>query len=295
MVRVQISMPDIAEGLPSHTEVDTAYGDDGSLMDDALQSPDVLAGIMASLGLQHANLAASVCIAWRHASLALQEEWRVLRPSHSLGGGNDTLSQFRSPSGILPLPSGDLCVADTNNHRLQVLSRSGEVRSIIGQGPGGGIGEFQQPTGLACDGVTLYVADSGNCRLHKLAFPSGAVLDTIGAFGEEPGQLHAPVGLALHEGRLFCADSRNHRISVFSTQPSLAYVTSFCSHGNGAAELGSTSSGIYIAAYAGELLIADRSNHRLQVAHPPHTLHHPPPPSSAIHHYHHPAHGTRGV
>ena len=232
---------------------------------DALQSPDVLAGIMLSLGLGQAHRVARVCIAWQHASLALREEQRVLRPSHSLGWGNETLSQFRSPSGIIPLPNGDLCIADTNNHRLQVLSRSGEVRAVFGQGPGGAAGEFQQPTGLACDGVMLYVADSGNCRLHKLALPSGEVLSTVGVFGDMPGQLHAPVGLALHEGRLFCADSRNHRISVFSTSPALRYLTSFCSHGAGAAELGSTSSGIYIATYEAELFIADRSNYRLQV------------------------------
>ena len=232
---------------------------------DALQSPDVLAGIMSQLGLGHANRAARVCVAWLHAALALQDEQRVLRPSHSLGWGNQTLSQFRSPSGIIPLPSGDLCVADTNNHRLQVLSRSGEVRCIFGQGPGGGVGEFQQPTGLACDGDALYVADSGNCRLHKLALPHGEVTSTVGVFGEMPGQLHAPVGLALYAGRLFCADSRNHRISVFTTAPTLRYLMSFCSFGSGEAELGSTSSGIYIAAYEGEVYIADRSNHRLQV------------------------------
>ena len=68
-----------------------------------------------------------------------------------------------------------------------------------------------------------------------------------------------------YDGQLYCADSRNHRISVFSTTPALRFVTSFGSHGSGDAQFGSTSSGIYMAAYEGELLIADRSNHRLQV------------------------------
>jgi len=252
-------------GNDSHPDHDYQECAVTSVPSEALLSSDVLACIMVSLGLAHANRLARVCVAWRHASISLQEEQRILRPSHSLGWGNETLSQFRSPSGIVPLPSGDLCVADTNNHRLQVLSRSGEVRSIYGQGPGGGLGEFQQPTGLACDGVALYVADSGNCRLHKLTLPSGEVLSTVGVFGDMPGQLHAPVGLALHEGRLFCADSRNHRISCFTTTPSLRYLYSFGSHGSGPCELGSTSSGIYLASFEGELFIADRSNHRLQV------------------------------
>ena len=195
----------------------------------------------------------------------MQEERRVLRPSHSLGWGNAVLSQFCSPSGVTLLPGQKLCVADTNNHRLQVLSMAGEVQRIFGQGPGSGIGDFQQPTGLACDGESLYVADSGNCRLKQLALPDGNVISTVGVFGYQPGQLHAPVGITLQANFLFCADSRNHRICVYATQPRLHYITSFCSRGSGTAELGSTSSGIYIDVSDSELFIADRSNHRLQV------------------------------
>ena len=238
---------------------------DESATADALVQPDVLASIMQQLGLACAHRCAAVSTAWRHASLALQEERRVLRPSHSLGWGNEVLGQFRSPSGITFAANGELCVADTNNHRLQVLSRAGQVRCVFGHGPGSRPNEFQQPTGLACDGGFLYVADSGNCRLHKLSLPGGEVRATVGVFGDQPGQLHAPVGLTLYDGRLYCADSRNHRISVFTTSPGLRYVTSFGSHGSGPGELGTTSSGIYLAAYQGELFVADRSNHRLQV------------------------------
>ena len=251
-------------------ELDALEEERTSVREAVLLSPDVLASIMSQLGLRASNMVAAVSTAWRHASLSLQEERRVVRPSHSLGWGNETLGQFKAPSGIIPLPSGDLCVSDTNNHRLQVLSRSGEVRSILGAGPGGGVGQFQQPTGLACDGDALYVADSGNCRLHKLSLPGGHPISTAGTFGDAAGQLHAPVGLALLDGRLYCADSRNHRIAVFETSPALRYVTSFGSHGSGPHELGSTSSGIYLAAYhspglGAELFIGDRSNHRLLV------------------------------
>ena len=101
---------------------------------EVLTDPDVLASIMGQLGLRLANLTAATCSAWKHASKCAQEEQMVLRPSHSLGWGNEALSQFRSPSGIIILPSGDLCVADTNNHRLQVLTRGGEVRGVLGHG-----------------------------------------------------------------------------------------------------------------------------------------------------------------
>ena len=74
---------------------------------DALQQPDVLASIMGQLGLQRAHQCAAVSTAWMHASHALVEERRVLRPSHSIGWGNEAVSQFRSPSGILQLPGGE--------------------------------------------------------------------------------------------------------------------------------------------------------------------------------------------
>ena len=259
---------DVGEELQPHGGDRDPVPEEDSVRD-VLVHQDVLASIMAQLGLRGGLRAAAVCTAWRLAALAAQEEQRVLRPSHSLGWGNEALGQFRSPSGILMLPSGELCVADTNNHRLQILSRSGEVSSVVGHGPGSGAGDFQQPTGLACDGKFLYVADSGNCRLHKLALPDMKPVATIGSFGEGAGQLHAPVGLALHSSAhgafLFCADSRNHRIAVFLTTPELRFVRTFGSHGTGAGELGPTSSGIYLACSEGELFVADRANHRLQV------------------------------
>ena len=155
------------------------YVENVSLSDAVLLSPDVLAVLLAQLGLRRSNMVASVSTAWRHAALALQEERRVVRPSHSIGWGNETLGQFKSPSGIIPLPSGDLCVADTNNHRLQVLSRAGEVRCIFGSGPGGGPNEFQQPTGLACDGDALYVSRAPSCWLGAVGpAPASGGADT---------------------------------------------------------------------------------------------------------------------
>ena len=161
--------------MPAELEPKEADSDGADVLD-VLVHQDVLASIMAQLGLRGGLRAAAVCTAWRLAALASQEEQRVLRPSHSLGWGNEALGQFRSPSGIIVLPSGELCVADTNNHRLQILSRSGDVSSVVGHGPGSGSGDFQQPTGLACDGKFLYVADSGNCASLQRLFPRSCSL-----------------------------------------------------------------------------------------------------------------------
>ena len=161
----------------------------GDPIADVVSEVSMVALIFEPLGMQLSLLAGATCRVWHEAARQLVESWAVLRPSHSLGWGNEVLSQFKSPSGITLLPNGDLCVADTNNHRLQVLCRTGEVKAVLGMGPGGAMGEFQQPTGVVCDGNALYVADSGNCRLHKLSLPSGDVLSMVGTFGDAPGQL----------------------------------------------------------------------------------------------------------
>ena len=204
---------------------------------DVLVHQDVLASIMAQLGLRGGLRAAAVCTAWRLAALASQEEQRVLRPSHSLGWGNEALGQFRSPSGIIVLPSGELCVADTNNHRLQILSRSGDVTSVVGHGPASGSGDFQQPTGLACDGKYLYVADSGNCAdpphaldlRRRTASPLSSSSSFVILF---LFSCHGSKLTALHHSRP-SAPGRLHKLSL----PDLKPVATIGSFGEGAGQV----------------------------------------------------------
>ncbi|MEY3895087.1 MAG: hypothetical protein RLZZ214_606, partial [Verrucomicrobiota bacterium] len=81
---------------------------------------------------------------------------------------------FSGPRGIGWHPSGDLIVADTNNHRIRRIRPDGVVSTIAGSSAGfaEGAGEsalFNVPWSLAVDaaGVT-YVADSSNRRIRRI-------------------------------------------------------------------------------------------------------------------------------
>ena len=84
------------------------------------------------------------------------------------GGGND---QFNAPIGVAVEPGegGRVWVADTENHRVQVLSKAGAyVRTLGGNGKGNGNHQFNQPWGVAVEpgeGGRLYVVDKRNHRV----------------------------------------------------------------------------------------------------------------------------------
>ena len=83
-------------------------------------------------------------------------------------------------------------------------------------GPGKGAGEFRNPEGLAVGPAGfLYIADTGNHRIQKLA-PSGEFVTEIGGFGWESGQFDTPVAVWAENGLdVFVADYQNHRIQRF--------------------------------------------------------------------------------
>ncbi len=83
--------------------------------------------------------------------------------------GTGATARFNDPYGVAVSSSGDLLVADRNNHAIRKVSPAGVVDTIAGTGWGGfsnGPGpsaRFTMPTGLAVDSKgVIYVADSQN-------------------------------------------------------------------------------------------------------------------------------------
>jgi DNA-binding beta-propeller fold protein YncE/transcriptional regulator with XRE-family HTH domain len=79
---------------------------------------------------------------------------------HRWGSTGSAPGQFRSPEGVAVSHAGTMYVADTGNHRVQVLDPSGHVIGIIRDG-------LDDPADLLLDDShgaadTLYVADSGD-------------------------------------------------------------------------------------------------------------------------------------
>lgn len=143
--------------------------------------------------------------------------------------------QFNEPWGIAVDAAGRVYVADTWNHRVQVLDSQGRFLGQWGQGilvdadvAAGGRAQtpfgYYGPRGIAVDGQDrVYVTDTGNERVlvYQVVAVDGRVrgdyLYQWGTMGPEAGQFLEPVGIALDTaGRVYVADTLNGRIQVFA-------------------------------------------------------------------------------
>lgn len=80
-------------------------------------------------------------------------------------GSGTVPGQFYLPKAVAADAVGNLYVADSGNHRIQIFdAKSGEWTAIGKQGSG--IGEFDHPSGIAVDSLgTIYISDTRNHRI----------------------------------------------------------------------------------------------------------------------------------
>ena len=139
----------------------------------------------------------------------------------------DTALSF--PGKVLADGPGDrLFIADTNHNRIVVTSLDGAVRRVIGSGEeeltDGSLAEsaFNHPQGIALEGETLYVADTGNHAIRRVNLAAGTV-ETIAGTGEQghsregrrPArsmELCSPFDLLEHQGTLYIAMAGIHQL-----------------------------------------------------------------------------------
>ena len=115
-------------------------------------------------------------------------------------------------AGIAVTDRGEIWLSDSGNHRVMLLDRRGELRSVIGEGiPSAGEQGFNAPAGLAIDRLgNLLVVDRLN-GLVKQYSPLGVFL---GALGE--GHLALPRSVAGDEaGRVYVSDEKSATVAAF--------------------------------------------------------------------------------
>ncbi len=122
------------------------------------------------------------------------------------------------------LVSGDVFVANTQDHRLMRFTAEGELvwRSA---GPGGGPARLLNPAGVAVDEVNgvVWVADVGHQRIAGFDIDSGAFVGSFGEAGSERGQLGMGQiqGLAVDErGWIWVPEAQNQRVQAFTPRGS---------------------------------------------------------------------------
>lgn len=106
--------------------------------------------------------------------------------------GNGSNARFNLPLGLAADAAGTLYVADCSNQAVRSVSLTQDVTTLAGTpGTAGYIdgapttARFRCPSGLVVDGTgtNLYVADSNNHSVRRIALPSG----TVSTYASTPG------------------------------------------------------------------------------------------------------------
>jgi hypothetical protein len=155
--------------------------------------------------------------------------------------GSATSSELDQPQAVAVTPNGDLIIADTGNNRVLVVTPSGKIGVVAGDGiPGykgdghlGAFAELSQPAGVAVDGQgNVYIADSSNNVVRRVDARTGIITTVAGDYAADQAndgqggytgdggpatsaELQDPQGLAIDgSGDLFIADTFNNAIRV---------------------------------------------------------------------------------
>jgi sugar lactone lactonase YvrE len=135
---------------------------------------------------------------------------------------------FDQPMGIVVDASGNLFVADYNNHAIRRIDPAGNVTTFAGHGGLAGHTDATGtnaflfwPVGIVIDGSSnLYVSELGNSIIRKIT--AGAVVSTLAGSALNPGsadgtgavaRFNQPAGMCFDpSGNLLLADAGNHTI-----------------------------------------------------------------------------------
>lgn len=207
------------------------------------------------------------------------------------GGDNGPAidAQLDGPESVAVSRDGGVYIADFGHNEIRLVNTNGIITTVAGNAISGFSGDngpataaqIDNPVGVAIgqDG-TVYIADTGNDRVRKIA---AGIMSTLagngqGAFGGDRGppsaaQISEPYGLAVSpNGNLYIADTGNNRIRMVSH----GKITTLAGTGQAgfsgddgpaaAAELNAPN-GLAVNA-DGDLYIADTSNHRIRMVSP---------------------------
>jgi DNA-binding beta-propeller fold protein YncE len=150
------------------------------------------------------------------------------------GGGPGTSTGLNSPWDLIQIPGTDtLAVAMAGPHQIwkydikagEVSVWAGNGRENIADGPVESA-EFAQPSGLATDGKSIFVADSEVSGVRSIGL-TGETKDKVDrivgtglfGFGDVDGigkevRLQHCLGVAFADGKLYIADTYNNKIKV---------------------------------------------------------------------------------
>jgi hypothetical protein len=107
-------------------------------------------------------------------------------------GGAATSAQLNAPNGVAVLPAGGFAISDSNDNRIRMISASGVITTIAGNGIAGSYGNGISATqanldspssvGVAPDGA-IVIADTYS---HLVRYVSGGIIRTLAGRADTP-------------------------------------------------------------------------------------------------------------
>lgn len=202
-------------------------------------------------------------------------------------GGAATSANLKNPEGVTVATNGDVYLCDSDNHVIRrVAAATGIITTVAGNGNPGNTGDgglataaklkFPEDVTVAANG-DLYIADTGNHVIRKVAAASGVIVTVAGngspGFSGDGGvataaRLNSPRGIQVAaNGDLYIGDRTNNRIrkvtAATGTITTAAGTGTAGYSGDGgpatAAKLRAPQ-GLHLASN-GDLYVADAGNH----------------------------------
>ena len=156
-------------------------------------------------------------------------------------GGAATSAQLSAPRGVSVDISGNVYFADTNNHKIRMVTSTGIITTIAGTGDVGSSGDgsaatsaqLAGPMGVSVDiSGNVYIADSYNNNIRMVT--SLGIITTIagtGAVGScgdggvaTSAQLNSPEGVSVDiSGNVYISDYYNQKIRKFVPQGQVVF------------------------------------------------------------------------
>jgi trimeric autotransporter adhesin len=151
-------------------------------------------------------------------------------------GGLATSAELYFPEGVAIDASGNIYIADSENHRVRMVTKSTGIISTVagtvryGSSGDGGLATsavliFPQDVTIDASG-NIYIADSVSDRIRMVTKSTG-IISTVagtGSYGDRgdgglatSALLNDPSGVAVDaSGNIYIADTYNHRIRMFA-------------------------------------------------------------------------------
>jgi hypothetical protein len=161
-----------------------------------------------------AIFAIAICLIIMQSPASAQLVDSVLVEDYSIGS-------FQRAIRIVPGTNGTIYILDADENKVSLFSNLQDVPKTIG-GFGWSSSSFDKPTGVATDGVNIYISDFGNHRIQRFdrdlnyisSLSTRDTSDVISRFGY-------PLDVALSEfGDMFILDGENIRVMKFNAQSS---------------------------------------------------------------------------